>query len=298
MSGAIQKNEAKALAPRDRFMASVEKRRTSFQRLLPKGVDVEWFFAEVRVTLARVPKLMECDEVSVFDALTTCAQLGLSPSGRLGSAYLIPYKTKCTLVIGYKGYVDLAYRSGDVMGFGAQVVYENEPFDVTEGFDLTIQKHDRDVDSPGALRAVYAWATLRGGYTVKVLMWAREVLAIKGRSKAAGSGPWVTDEAEMWKKTAVRRLVKMLPLSPQKAQAFHKAQEVEDAEWDGAIDVTPEAEAPTSGTAGLRARLKASNGGERIEMQAEAREPAPVSHSLTDPNAEPPADMRLPGEEG
>lgn len=297
----IQKNEAKALSPKaktDAFMHEVVNRTTSFQRLLPKGLDVEWFVAEVRVAVARAPKLLDCDRVSVIDALTTCAQLGLSPSGRLGSAYLIPYGTKCTLVIGYKGYVDLAFRSGDVVGFGAQVVHENEPFEVVEGFDLSIHKHVREVESPGALRAVYAWATLRGGYTVKVLMWAREVLAIKARSKAASSGPWVTDEAEMWKKTAVRRLVKMLPLSPQKAQAFHKAQEVEDAEWDAAIDVTAEVEAPASGTAGLKARLKASNGGERIETTLDTREPAPVSHSLTDPDAEPPPGVRLPGEEG
>lgn len=282
MSNSIQKNEAKALSPKaktDAFMHEVVSRATTFQRLLPKGMDPEWFVAEVRVAVARAPKLLDCDKVSVIDALTTCAQLGLSPSGRLGSAYLIPYGNKCTLVIGYKGYVDLAYRSGDVMGFGAQVVHENEPFEVTEGFDLAIHKHDREVDNPGALRAVYAWGILRGGYTVKVLMWSREVLAIKARSKAAGGGPWVTDEAEMWKKTAVRRLVKMLPLSPQKAQAFHKAQEVEDADWDKAIDVTPEPEAPTTGTAALKNRLKAGNGGERIEASVEqdSREPVPAS---------------------
>lgn len=294
-TGSIQKNEAKALSPKaktDAFMHEVVTRATTFQRLLPKGMDPEWFIAEVRVAVARAPKLIDCDKVSTIDALTTCAQLGLSPSGRLGSAYLIPYGTKCTLVIGYKGYVELAYRSGDVMGFGAQVVHENEPFEVSEGFDLTIHKHDRDVDNPGSLRAVYAWATLRGGYTVKVLMWAREVLAIKARSKAASSGPWVTDEAEMWKKTAVRRLIKMLPLSPQKAQAFHKAQEAEDAEWEEAIDVTADVEAPSSATAGLKNRLKASNGGQRAEATLDAREVErlPLSH----PDAEPPE----PGSEG
>jgi len=301
VSTAIHKNEAKALSPKaktDAFMHEVVARATTFQRLLPRGMDPEWFVAEVRVAVARAPELLDCDKVSVIDALTTCAQLGLSPSGRLGSAYLLPFKdnrsnsVRCTLVIGYKGYVDLAYRSGDVMGFGAQVVHEDEPFEVTEGFDLAIHKHDRDVDNPGPLRAVYAWANLRGGYTVKVIMWAREVLAVKSRSRGANSGksPWTTDEAEMWKKTAVRRLVKMLPLSPQKAQAFHKAQEVEDAEWDDAIDVTPEAETPTTGTAGLKNRLKASNGGQRIEETVDTRESLPLSH----PDAEPPE----PGSEG
>lgn len=276
----------------DNFMTEVSKRQQSFARLLPKGMDPEWFVGEVRVAVVRAPKLMECDPVSVFDALTTCAQLGLSPSGRLGSAYLIPYGTRCTLVVGYKGLIDLAYRSGEVVGFGAQVVYENEPFDVNEGFDLTITRHDRDVEGPGALRAVYAWATLRGGYTVKVLMWRREVLAVKARSRGGSSGPWTTDEAEMWKKTAIRRLIKLLPLSPQKAQGLVRAQEAEDAEWEEAafdVDAQQQDEAPTTGVAGLKRALKAKT--ERIEdAVTEQSATVPISH----PDAQPPE----PGAEG
>lgn len=295
----------------DNFMSEVAKRQQSFARLLPKGMDPEWFVGEVRVALVRAPNLMECDPVSVFDALTTCAQLGLSPSGRLGSAYLIPFRDtrantyRCTLVVGYKGYVDLAYRSGDVMGFGAQVVYENEPFDVTEGFDIAIHKHERDVETPGELRAVYAWATLRGGYSVKVLMWKREVLAIKARSRGASSGPWSTDEAEMWKKTAIRRLIKLLPLSPQKAAGLVRAQEVEDAEWeDASFDVeASHDDAAPSGTEGLKKSLKARNAVPEViepQLATELNEAAkallkekqglPISH----PDAQPPE----PGSEG
>lgn len=282
------------------FMVQVSDRKTSFGRLLPKGMDPEWFIGEVKVAVARAPNLMECDTVSVFDALTTCAQLGLSPSGRLGSAYLIPFKTKCTLVIGYKGLVDLAYRSGEVVGFGAQVVYDNEPFEVTEGFDLTIHKHDRETDTAGQLRAVYAWATMRGGYTVKVLMWRREVLAIKARAPGAAKSdsPWITHEAEQWKKTALRRLSKLLPLSPQKSAGLMRAIESEDAQWEemGPLDITPEPEAPAKGTERLKAQLRSNNGGQqRIEETLE-RSPEPVSTSPAEQGAEPPAGMRLPGE--
>ena len=102
-----------AIEKQSKFLQSVVSRRQTFQTLLPKGLEFDWYAGEVKVALARTPKLLECDQVSVFDALTTCAQLGLSPSGRLGSAYLIPFNGKCTLVIGYKGFVDLAYRSGE-----------------------------------------------------------------------------------------------------------------------------------------------------------------------------------------
>lgn len=278
---AIQKQVQQAVSPKaktDAFMHEVVTRKTTFQRLLPRGMDPDWFVSEVRVAVARSPSLLECDRVSVIDALTTCAQLGLSPSGRLGSAYLVPFKKKCTLVIGYRGYEDLAYRSGEVVGFGAQVVHENEPFRVTEGFDIVIHEHDRDVENPGGLRAVYAWATLRGGYAVKVLMWRREVLAIKARAPLSGSGPWVTDEAEMWKKTAIRRLIKALPLSPQKAAGLARAQEAEDAVFED-MPADIELEAPVTGAEGLKARLKSRNAAEIIETSVEpVREPLPISH--------------------
>jgi recombination protein RecT len=250
-----------------KFMESISTRKQSFQALLPKGMDAEWFMGEVKVAIARTPKLLECDRMSVFDSLTTCAQLGLSPSGRLGSAYLLPFGGKCTLVIGYKGYVDLAYRSGEVVGFGAQVVHEDDEFDYSEGFGVQIRHHKRSEEAnPGALRYVYAWAEMRGGYKVAVLMLRREVLAIKDKAPGAKKtdSPWHTHEAEQWKKTALRRLIKLLPLSPQKAQGLHRAQEVEDAEWVEAAEQEAEEKAPARGTARLKA-LAAGSRGETLE---------------------------------
>lgn len=266
-----------------RFMESIASRKQTFQSLLPKGIDAEWFFGEVKVAVARTPKLLECDRMSVFDALTTCAQLGLSPSGRLGSAYLIPFNGKCTLVVGYKGYVDLAYRSGEVVGFGAQVVYEEDEFDYSEGFGVQIRHHKRSEEAnPGPLRYVYAWAEMRGGYKVSLLMLRREVEAIKARAPGARKpgGPWDTDPAEMWKKTALRRLIKLLPLSPQKAQALHRAQEVEDAEWVDAAEMPTEEGAPKRGTARLKA-LAQGNKAETLESS-----PVPESAPLPEPGSD------------
>lgn len=275
-----------AIEKQTKFLASIASRKQTFQTLLPKGLEFDWFAGEVKVALARTPKLLECDQISVFDALTTCAQLGLSPSGRLGSAYLIPFNGKCTLVIGYKGFVDLAYRSGEVVGFGAQVVHDNDEFDYSEGFGVQIRSHIRSEEAnPGPLRFVYAWAEMRGGYKVSLLMLKREVEAIKARAPGARKpgGPWDTDPAEMWKKTVIRRLIKLLPLSPQKAQGLHRAQEVEDAHWEDAVDAdTGEVSAP--GQRGSGARLKALAQGGKGETLESTPEPEAVS--------------RVPGEDG
>src|ERR1044072_1678040 len=134
-TGAIQKPKQKV----DFLMQSLLERKQSFQSLLPEGLKAEWFFAEVRVAVARAPKLADCTPLSVVDALTTCAQLGLSPSGRLGSAYRLPYKDKCPLVIGYRGYADLAYRSGDVASFHAQVVRTKDVWQYEEGLSPVLR---------------------------------------------------------------------------------------------------------------------------------------------------------------
>jgi recombination protein RecT len=266
-----------ALTPKQRteaFMQSIINRKQSFASLLPKGVNPDWFMAEVRVAVARSPNLATCDQVSVFDAITTCAQLGLSPSGRLGSAYLIPFKEKCTLVVGYKGYLDLAYRSGEVMGMQAQVVHEADEFEWEEGLEPKL-RHIRSADeNPGKMTHAYAVATMKNGHKAFVVMLAREVLRIKARAPGAkkAGGPWDTDEAEMWKKTSVRRLLKMLPLSPQKAQGLFKAQEVEDAVFEEMDLLAREEEAEgqkTSGMDSLQKTLDAGAKPETLEFSSE-----------------------------
>lgn len=235
-TGATQKAKV------DSLMGVLMKRQQTFSELLPPDMGErrgEWFLAEVKVAAARAPKLADCTTISIVDALTTCAQLGLSPSGRLGSAYLVPYADKCTLIIGYRGYVDLAFRSGEVEAFHAEVVRAKDEFEHEEGLNPVLRhKPSEEVDG-GELRAVYAMAKIRGVWSY-VVMYRRQVLPIKQKSlskKRAGAPPtpWETDEEEMWKKTAIRRLVKLLPLSPTKAKWLHKAEEHERAQEE-AID--------------------------------------------------------------
>src|ERR1044072_7066926 len=250
-TGAIQKPKQKV----DFLMQSLLERKQSFQSLLPEGLKAEWFFAEVRVAVARAPKLADCTPLSVVDALTTCAQLGLSPSGRLGSAYRLPYKDKCPLVIGYRGYADLAYRSGDVASFHAQVVRTKDVWQYEEGLSPVLRHIPSEEQDAGELRAVYASARRKDGSTAHVVMLRREVLAIKARSRSSSDGPWVTDEAEMWKKTAVRRLIKLLPLSPTRAKDLYAAEQAE-REHEEAIEAEFSAEAPR-GIAGAKEHARA-----------------------------------------
>lgn len=304
---AVQKRPANKL---DGIMATIMERKSSLQRLLPRTVDVEWYLAEVRVAFARNPDLLKCAETtqgqaSIFDTVTTCAQLGLSPSGRLGSAHLVPFNTSvkmgekwvkvhlCQLVVGYKGYLDLVRRTGEVTTIHAEVVYDGEPFTHREGLAPDIQHEPRRDDEPGPLRAVYAYAVMKDGFKQHTVLYRPDIARIRSSARGADNdkSPWKTAEAEMWKKSAVRRLVKMLPLSPEKAKAVVRAQESEDAEWEVAPDAevfAPAAQATTR-TQSVKNRLTA---GEPRQTLEQSREALPMSH----PDAEPPEDVVLPGQ--
>lgn len=182
-----------------------------FAQSLPKHMTPERFARVALTAMTRTPKLSECTTASLMRCLLDCSAMGLEPDGR--RAHLIPYKDQCTLIIDYKGMVELVRRSGDVVKLHADVVCENDDFECNLG---EITKHAIDYRKPrGSVYAVYAIATLKDGSTQCAVMTRDEVEAIRKRSRAGTSGPWVTDWNEMAKKTAFRRLCKWLTLSPE-----------------------------------------------------------------------------------
>lgn len=159
-----------------------------------------------------------------------CAQIGLEPGNALGHAYILPYdvrkkvggqwqtvRTDAQLIIGYRGMIDLARRSGQILSLSAQAVYQGDEFDCVFGLEPTL-KHIPDFDNADREKAerltfVYAVAKLKDGGTQFAVMSRTQIDAIRARSKAAENGPWVTDFEAMALKTVIRRLFKYLPVS-------------------------------------------------------------------------------------
>ena len=195
----------------------------SIADVLPRHLTPERVIKMALIAASKTPKLFECTGESIMQSIITVSELGLDCSGTLGSAYLIPYKTQCTLIIGYRGLIDLARRSGAIQSIAAYVVNETDFFSWTVG-EKPVHQPNLDGD-PGALRLVWAMATFKdGGYQVDV-MRRDEIEATRARSKAAHNGPWVTDYNEMARKTVVRRLCKYLPLSPELEKGLAADQE-------------------------------------------------------------------------
>jgi recombination protein RecT len=195
--------------------------KAEIAKILPRHLTPERMARVAITAIMRTPLLAECDQASFFQAMMQLSQWGLEPDGR--RAHLIPFRnnkrgvTEVQLIIDYKGLVELIRRSGDVTSIRSETVCENDVFEWRNG----AVDHRIEWRSPrGDVQAVYAEAKLSGGEVQTAVLTRDEVEAIRKRSRAGGNGPWVTDWAEMAKKTAVRRLSKMLPLSAEVQDAM------------------------------------------------------------------------------
>lgn len=199
----------------------LQRSKAEIARALPAGVDVERFERIVRTELRRTPRLLECDPHSLVGAVMWAAQLNLEP-GPLGLVYLIPYKREVTFVIGYRGYVELAYRSGQVRDVTAELVYDGDSFTVRKGTSPKIEHTELGPAGDREVVAAYAVARLKTGGTVFRVIYEDEWERARKASELGrqGKGPWADDRAAMIRKTALRRLEPWLPKSPQSGQAL------------------------------------------------------------------------------
>lgn len=204
--------------------------KKQFALALPKHIKPDRFVRLALTAMNKTPKLALCTQASLIDCLLSLSALGLEPDGR--KAHLIPYGDKCTLIIDYKGLVDLARRSGEIADIHADVVCQNDHFEYSFGSEGKLV-HKPALNKRGKPIAAYSFVRLKDGSSSYEVMSLDEIEAIHKRSKAAKEGPWVTDWNEMAKKTVFRRHSKWLPVS---SELFQKAIE-KDA--DTAIDIAP-----------------------------------------------------------
>ena len=243
----------KEMVPASQRMGSIrgmfEKHQKQIAMALPRHMSAERMLRIACTSIAKTPDLLSCDPVSLLGAVIQSAQLGLEPDGVLGHAYLVPFGGKAQLIPGYRGLVDLARRSGQLASIQAHAVHQSDVFEFEYGLVQKLRHVPSRDEDPGPMIGVYAVAHLKDGGVQVEVMWKRQVDAIRGRSRAGRSGPWVTDYEEMAKKTVLRRLCKLLPASPELARAVQLDEQHERGEIQD-IDVLPpevKPEQPTNG---------------------------------------------------
>ena len=219
MATSIQNALTKAPAKEQKTMQTyIKSMEGEIAKALPAVLTPERFTRMVLSALSSNKELAAVEPKSFLGAMMQAAQLGLEPNTPLGQAYILPYKDhgipKAQFQIGYKGLIDLAYRSGQVTIVDAQIVYANDEFEYELGLDPKL-KHKPALKDSGEPVSVYAmFRTKDGGFGFQVMSMddCRKHAQKYSQSYAKSFSPWNTNFEEMAKKTVLKKTLKYAPL--------------------------------------------------------------------------------------
>lgn len=224
------------------FIAPIRDRIVS---VLPAEKDHAVYLAMVAEYLSRNPDLFNCARVTLIDAVIDAALLGLELGPPFELASILPYKDKrinqpvAKLIVEYRGYMMQAYRSGLVKSIAGRPVYREDKFIFSFGLSPRLSHQPTMIGERGPLVNAYAIAQLADGKT------AMEVITAHDAREARNDSPnsdhprslWKTREAQMWVKTAIKKLINRLPRS---AMATAPGPPPAYAELLNAVSVSPD----------------------------------------------------------
>jgi recombination protein RecT len=230
----------------------VSKQQTGLQAL-SGFLKSDKILQEIEKTLGRKPDsfvtsaltaigsndlLKDADKKTVYTALMTAASMSLPINPNLGFAYLVPFKNnkkgvvECQFQMGYKGYIQLAQRSGKYKGIGAAPIFEGQ---LIENNPLYGFKFDFNVPAKGKPIGYAAHFELLNGFSKTFYMSIKEIEAHAGKFSQTfkrGFGLWKDDFDSMAIKTVLKLLIsKYGPLSTEMERAvLSDSAVVKDAE--------------------------------------------------------------------
>ena len=230
------------MKPKEQIAYLLDQKKHDIAKMLPKHLGAERLLKVAQIAIMTTPKLLECDVISLVNAIGQCAQMGLEPNTVLGHAYLVPFNTKrkdaagkeqwvnsVQVIVGYKGLIDLARRSGQIVRISAHEVCQNDKFELVYGLEERLA-HSPAMGERGEVVGFYAVAEFKGGGHACEFMSRSQIEKVRDERSAGAykdewangkktgkrvpaKHPWWTDFVEMGRKTVIRRLAKYLPLS-------------------------------------------------------------------------------------
>lgn len=195
------------------------------------GEGTQQFMSSVLTLANSDEKLQRLDPIKLYNCCLMAAAIKLPFNQNLGQAYIIAYKNEPQLQIGWKGFIQLAQRSGQFKTIGVTAVRENEIADIDPMtgeivFDFKLKKE-------GKIVGQLAYFELLNGFK-KNLYMSNEELQKHGKNYSQtfkkGFGVWVDNFDAMAQKTVLKLLLsKFAPLSID----MQKAIEIDQADADG-----------------------------------------------------------------
>jgi len=152
--------------------------------------------------------LKKCEPMSVIASCMVAATMDLPVDKNLGYAWVVPYKDKAQFQLGYKGYIQLALRTGQYKAINVVEVREGElinwnPLTEEVEIDFTQRKSDKVIGYAGYFK-------LLNGFE-KTVYWSREDVEAHAKKFSKtynfANSTWKTDFDAMAKKTVLRNLL-------------------------------------------------------------------------------------------
>lgn len=233
--------------------------RVQISKLLPQYIRPDAFISSFLMYVLKNPDLMECTKYSLLGCAFKLAQYGLIPDDVTGQAYLsFEYNRskvkECTYIIGYKGLITLAKRSGQIADVETEVVYaanenDGDYFDYDLGLNKKLEHKPVGLDDINRITHFYAIVYLPDGRKNFKVLTRKAVEKVRDETligKATGSKShtiWTKKFDEMGMKTAIRKLFKNTPISPDMMNAISTDEAADYGGQNAAssfIDVMPE----------------------------------------------------------
>lgn len=233
--------------------ATLQPYADAIRKALPGGHNPNAIIQAAVFQISTKPELKECSVPSLIGAVLNTSLLGLNPM--LDHCFFVARNVRngdvwtktCVFQIGYRGLIELAYRTGNVRQLFAEVVREGEHFEYTRGTTPGII-HRPKLDNDGKMIAAYAVIEFTNGGTQFVVFGKseiekRRIASSNQKNETEATGIWAQWPEEMWKKTVLRQLLKTTPLSNQVYSAMatdDKTVNIDDIK-DGNVAGTTEA---------------------------------------------------------
>lgn len=203
------------------------KFKEQLEAALPQFLNSDHFIRSAITEFRLNPALTECSVPSVLGYFMQAAACGLEPASMLGQCYPVPFNNRKTgqkeaqFIVGYRGMLSIARRSGEIASVVAECVYEKDEFSIEYGMEPKLVHKPFIEGDPGAMKGAYVVVRFKGEGIEPLIKYMpkSEIDKRRNRSKASASGPWVTDYDEMAKKTVFRSVFKWLPISIEQIQA-------------------------------------------------------------------------------
>jgi recombination protein RecT len=199
----------------------LERFKPQIEAMLPRDLGVDRFVYIALNQVRSIPKLLNCSPQSFLGACLEAVKLNLMP-GVAGQCWIIPFKRDAVLIPGYRGLVQLAWRTDRIANIFANVIREQDEYEWQE-FPQRLTHIASPKKDAGEMIATYAYSSMVKGGEQITFMRDWQVKQIKARAPAAKSSdsPWNNPEhePEMWKKTGLKRHCKVMPMEIEFARA-------------------------------------------------------------------------------